>query len=265
MQVPGQPDNEDWRVGVLRDLEVLDSSPERELDNVVRLVARMFDAPIALISLVDEERQWFTARWGLDAEQTPRSISVCGHAILSDEPFCVSDAQEDERFADNPLVTGAPFIRFYLGAPLITSEGARIGTLCVISPEPRVPTPEQVEFLTEQARVVIDRMELHRARRMVEHGARQLTRAEQQISRTKEMLADVARALAHDMVTPIRHVRLFGERLHGFVSEERHLDLERLIAQLCHADHQVLRGRRRGEEAGEQEMSHAKAPRAACR
>jgi len=125
------------RLRALRDLLILDTPPEQRFDRIVAFAADEFDMPIALISLVDEQRQWFKARIGLDACETSRDISFCGHAIVQPDLFEVLDAARDPRFADNPLVLGAPFIRFYIGAPLALPGGATVGTLCLIDTRPR--------------------------------------------------------------------------------------------------------------------------------
>jgi GAF domain-containing protein len=131
------PDDDDDRLAALRRLLILDTPPEERFDRIVSFAAREFDVPIVLVSLVDEQRQWFKAVVGLDACETARDISFCGHAITSDEVLVVPDALTDPRFADNPLVLGEPLIRFYAGAPLTLPGGARVGTLCLISPRPR--------------------------------------------------------------------------------------------------------------------------------
>lgn len=131
------PANDAERLRVLRELLILDTPPEERFDRIVEFAAAEFDMPIALISLVDRNRQWFKARVGLDACETARETSFCGHAIVRHALFEVLDATQDPRFADNPLVTGAPFIRFYLGAPLTLPNGATIGTLCLIDTRPR--------------------------------------------------------------------------------------------------------------------------------
>ncbi|MFT7776572.1 GAF domain-containing protein [Roseateles sp.] len=132
------PANDAERLQALRELLILDTPPEERFDRIVEFAAAEFDMPIALISLVDRDRQWFKARLGLDACETARETSFCGHAIMQREFFEVLDAARDPRFADNPLVTGAPFIRFYLGAPLTLPNGATIGTLCLIDVRPRL-------------------------------------------------------------------------------------------------------------------------------
>jgi GAF domain-containing protein len=131
------PADDDTRLQALRELLILDTPPEQRFDRIAEFAASEFDVPIALISLVDRERQWFKARVGMDACETSRDISFCGHAIMQDQLFEVRNALQDPRFADNPLVVGAPHIRFYVGAPLVMPGGARIGTLCLIDTRPR--------------------------------------------------------------------------------------------------------------------------------
>ncbi len=131
------PDNEPERLRALRDLMLLDTSPEERFDRVVRFAAEQLDAPIALVSLVDEHRQWFKSRLGLQVPETGRDVSFCAHAILQPDVFIVEDASRDARFAGNPLVTGETHVRFYAGAPLSAPGGERIGTLCVLDTRPR--------------------------------------------------------------------------------------------------------------------------------
>lgn len=131
------PDNDLYRLDALRSLDLLDTAPEAEFDAIVRLGCELFGTPTCLVSLVDAERQWFKAQIGLEAPETPRDISFCGHAIHHDEVFVVTDTAADSRFDDNPLVTSAPFICFYAGAPICLPNGYRIGTVCAIAPTPR--------------------------------------------------------------------------------------------------------------------------------
>ncbi len=154
------PENESERLGALRRYEVLDTESERKFDDLTVLARHICDTPIALISFVDAERQWFKSRVGLTASQTPRAVSFCGHAILEEDVMVVPDAAADERFADNPMVTGAPGIRFYAGAPLLTSTGHALGTLCVIDRKPRELTDEQLDALRALARQVVAQLEL---------------------------------------------------------------------------------------------------------
>jgi len=134
---PAIPADEAQRLETLQGLDVLDTPVEERFDRLTRLARRLLDVPIALVSLVDENRQWFKSRDGLDASETPRDISFCGHAILGHEVFVIPDATKDERFAANPLVTGPPDIRFYAGYPLRAVNGQALGTLCIIDTRPR--------------------------------------------------------------------------------------------------------------------------------
>jgi GAF domain-containing protein len=131
------PFNDPERLAALRELLILDTPPEARYDKIVQFARDEFDVPIALLSLVDANRQWFKSKVGLDVCETDRSISFCGHAILQDDLFIISDTLADQRFADNPLVTGFPHIRFYAGAPLIMPSGYALGTLCLIDSKPR--------------------------------------------------------------------------------------------------------------------------------
>ena len=166
---------------------MLDTPTEERFDRVAELAAYLFDVPIALISLVDADRQWFKACIGIDQRETDRSVSFCAHAIQVDEPMVVEDATEDARFADNPLVTGDPGIRFYAGAPLITPDGYALGTLCVIDTEPRQPDAEQLAHLEHLAEVVIGELELRRE--VAEHRTAEAQRAE-----SEQRYRDVIRA-----------------------------------------------------------------------
>jgi len=131
------PDNEQERLALLHALLLLDTPPEQRLDKIVEFASTEFEVPICLISLVDANRQWFKARVGLAVCETGRDISFCAHALGSDAVLMIPDALQDPRFHDNPLVTGAPHIRFYAGAPLILRDGLAIGTLCLIDIRPR--------------------------------------------------------------------------------------------------------------------------------
>ena len=154
MLVPAKPGNEQTRLETLRALNILDSTPEERFDRLTRLAKRLFGVPIALVSLIDADRQWFKSSFGLDATETSREISFCGHAILGDEIFEVPDAALDERFHDNPMVKGAPNIRFYAGCPLSVVNGSKLGTLCLIDQEPRSFDDDDRMLLRDLARMV---------------------------------------------------------------------------------------------------------------
>jgi GAF domain-containing protein len=160
------PPDEEERLMALRELELLDSEPEEEFDELVRRAAEATGAPIAVITLVDEARQWFKARVNLELESTDRDLAFCAHAILApDDLTIVPDTLEDERFNDNLLVTEDPNIRFYAGAPIFTPEGYPIGTLCVIDAAPRGLSEEQANALRDLAREVSKQIERRRLER----------------------------------------------------------------------------------------------------
>jgi GAF domain-containing protein len=152
------------RLAVLRDYGVLDTLPEPQFDDIAFLASYICGAPIALVSLVDEVRQWFKAKVGTDVKETPRDVAFCAHAILKpDEVFVVPDAHEDPRFATNPLVRAEPHVRFYAGAPLVSPEGMPLGTLCVFDQVPGYLSPAQTRALGALAREVVVHLELRRA------------------------------------------------------------------------------------------------------
>ncbi|MDO8274510.1 MAG: GAF domain-containing protein [Serpentinimonas sp.] len=148
---PALPEDEAERLHALRALGVLDSAAEERFDRLTRLAQALFEVPIALISLVDAERQWFKSRLGVELTETERAISFCGHAILAPEIFEVPDTLLDPRFAGNPMVTGAPHIRYYAGAPLRVESGHTVGMLCIKDLRPRLLSPAQRRSLRDLA------------------------------------------------------------------------------------------------------------------
>ncbi|EMK3304585.1 sensor domain-containing diguanylate cyclase [Vibrio vulnificus] len=153
MQTPEKPDNEPQRIADLHSLHILDTAAEERFDRITRIARRLFDVPIALVSLVDEDRQWFKSCIGLNASETPRDISFCGHAILGTDTLIVEDASLDARFADNPLVTGEPHIRFYAGVPLMFEHSSCLGTLCIIDSKPRTLNEDERLDLIDLAKM----------------------------------------------------------------------------------------------------------------
>lgn len=190
------PKNEAKRLKVLWQYDVLDTVPEEVFDDLTDLAAHICEAPIALISLVDENRQWFKSRVGLTTKETSRDVSFCAHAILQSGLFLIPDATKDPRFKDNPIVTGPPRIRFYAGVPLKSPDGFALGTLCVLDKQPKRLRPEQKRALLVLARHVETQLELRRhAKELAEarkHGDRQhaeLARAQVEIVRLRRLLA----------------------------------------------------------------------------
>lgn len=161
MEKPPQPINEGARLLALERVGILDTSEERSFDAITRVAADHYDCSVSLITFVDAHRQWFKSCFGWDVRETSRELSFCAHAIARSSPLVVTDAREDERFRDNRLVTGAPFIRFYAGVPLSTSDGYNLGTLCVIDDKPRPDIgPVQLSVLEDLAEVIVEKLEL---------------------------------------------------------------------------------------------------------
>ena len=197
----GNSDSEKKRLKVLWQYDVLDTIPEALFDDLTELAAGICEAPIALISLVDEKRQWFKSKFGITVNETSRDVSFCAHAIQQPDLFIVPDATQDVRFASNPLVTSDPKIRFYAGAPLTTPDGYALGTLCVIDKVPRELRSEQKQALRILARHVVSQLELRRRSKEIQNTRtpgrpeEDNTRLKEQLTRLKAKLAEARRQL----------------------------------------------------------------------
>ena len=194
-------EQEKKRLKVLWQYEVLDTVPEALFDDLTELAARICEAPIALISLVDEKRQWFKSKVGTTVNETSRDVSFCAHAIKQSELFIVPDATKDARFANNPLVTSDPKIRFYAGAPLITPDGYALGTLCIIDKVPRELRPDQKQALGILARHVVSQLELRRRSRELADVRDQNAQVKGQVAKLQTHLASLRRQLADSKAT----------------------------------------------------------------
>lgn len=179
------PTNEVARVAALQRYAILDSEPEQGFDDLTLLASYICQTPIALISLVDENRQWFKSRVGLSISETSREIAFCSRAILQSDIFIVPDTLQDERFRNNPLVVSEPNIRFYAGAPLITEEGYALGTLCVVDRTPREVSPDQKEALKALSRLVLAQLEFRRNLVLLKEALNDRTKEEHE--RQKEL------------------------------------------------------------------------------
>ncbi len=153
---------ENERLQALSSYKILDTPPEDRFDDLTRLAAAVFNVPISLVTLVDEDRQWFKSRHGIDSEQTPRERGFCARTIESDEVFIIPDTHAETQYRDHPLVVSDPFIRFYAGAPLIVADGSRLGSLCVIDRVPRSPDDERLKLLKIIRDAVVAQLELRR-------------------------------------------------------------------------------------------------------
>lgn len=179
MQIPKRPKNEEARLAALAALELLDSRAEERFDRITRLACRQFRCKIALISLVDRDRQWFKSARGLSVAETSRDVSFCAHAILEPSlPLVVADAADDPRFSNNPLVIGDPNIRLYAGHPILSPEGLPVGTLCIIDSAARQLSAEDLESLKDLAHIAEDELRAERLTLNELHLREQLASAE---------------------------------------------------------------------------------------
>ena len=207
------PKDEAERLKALWDYEILDTGAEQVFDDIVALVADICDVPIALVSLVDKERQWFKAKLGLEADETHRDLAFCAHAIHQTEPMVVEDAQEDQRFYDNPLVTGGPHIRFYAGAPIRAESGYALGTLCAIDTRPRALDEAQLRLLERLSRHVAHLLQLRNRYRDSLQLADELASSRAQVLEMAQHNRRFLANLNHEMRTPLNAIIGFSKRL----------------------------------------------------
>jgi len=214
--LPPTPPDEPERLRALHGLAVLDTPPEEEFDQIVALASRICEVPVSLVSLVDAERQWFKARIGLDVTETSRDLSFCAYAILGRDLLVVPDVRSDPRFADNPATRGDPGVRFYAGAPLVTTDGYALGTLCVVDARPRRLKLEQLQALRALARQVTAQFELR-------HQAVALTRAAAGVYAAERRIGDFITLVCGELRAPLAEVRTYFDQLtaHGEVEPEQ--------------------------------------------
>ncbi|HLG42000.1 MAG TPA: GAF domain-containing protein, partial [Planctomycetota bacterium] len=201
---PEIPKDESTRLEALRRYKILDTASEEAFEDIVRVAAQVCCTPIALVSLVDRDRQWFKASVGMNLPETPREIGFCAHAILSPEPLVVPDTTADRRFCENPLVTSDPKVRFYAGIPLTTPEGQRIGALCVIDHVPRRLTTPQLEAMRVLSHTVMTQLELRRSlgeQQKIEREIRSINSTlERRVHERGAALEDVLQRLKEEML-----------------------------------------------------------------
>ena len=200
MPAAPKPINEKDRLLALLDYKILDTLPEKDFDDLTKIASQICGTPISLVSLVDEQRQWFKSRKGLAAEETPREYAFCAHAILEPEKvFVVENSLEDDRFKDNPLATGDPNVIFYAGAPLVNKEGHALGTLCVIDNKPNKLTKTQQEALLALANQVMGQLELRKSNN-------NLVVKYEELEKKNEELKTLSYTLSHDVKAPLRGI-----------------------------------------------------------
>jgi signal transduction histidine kinase len=217
---------ESERLAALLNYEIMDTEAESLFDELTQITSTIFGTEICLISLVDGERQWFKSKSGLDADETGKEIAFCSHAILQEEVFEVPDASKDKRFHDNPLVTGAPNIRFYAGAPLVNEQGLPMGTLCVIDSKPASLTEKQKKALKVIAHQVISQLELRLQNRRLKRVNLQ----------REQMLA----LIAHDLRSPFNSILGFSKRLRKKAGSETPENIAKMADAILSSGHVVF-------------------------
>ncbi|MEQ8420193.1 MAG: ATP-binding protein [Arenibacter algicola] len=211
----------------MRSYSILDTLPESDYDNITKIAAEICGTPISLISLIDDKRQWFKSHHGLDATETPKEYAFCGHAINTpNDVFIVQDARKDERFHDNPLVTGDPHVIFYAGVPLVSEAGLPLGTLCVIDHKPNLLSQSQISSLSALTNQVINLLELRKSKH-------QLERTIMELEEKNEGLERFAVVAAHDLKTPLINIsslaQLFQNQYKDILDSEGLEMLEMII------------------------------------
>ncbi|MBT8243485.1 MAG: GAF domain-containing sensor histidine kinase [Nitrosopumilus sp.] len=249
------PDNEKERIKALTSLNILDTPPEEKFDRITKIAQIIFDVPIALVSLVDENRQWFKSCMGLSERETPRSMSFCAHAILNDDVMIIEDATKDERFANNPLVTGSPLIKFYAGKPLRDPNNHMLGTLCIIDTVPRKLSKADTRVLSDLATWVESEFSSLRLTRQLKDNAQKLLLAEAEL-RTKNVILEsenrmktdqliasekmsalgtMSSRLAHDLKNPLTIIKMSSEILSAQLESSMTDDMKMKCGMLTNA------------------------------
>ena len=234
---------EEERLSELKSFEILDTPSEKIYDQITSLASVMCDTPIALVSLVDKDRQWFKSTLGLDATETPRSVSFCSHAILQEDIMEIKDATLDERFKNNPLVKGDPNIKFYAGAPLITPRGHRVGTLCVIDSRPHELTPEQKNGLKILARQVVDQLELKKLNAELTYAKDKLVEQQELLVNKARLqsIGELASGICHQINNPLAIIIGKSMILKSMIEHDSSPQMTKMLKELEAIDQTTLR------------------------
>jgi len=242
MKKPDTPKTEIQRLFELNSFNILDTPTQIEYDEITLLASTICKTPIALVSLIDEDRQWFKSHHGLEASETPRDISFCGHAINQDDLFEINNALEDERFSDNPLATGEPRVIFYAGQPLISSKGNNLGTLCVIDHESRELNQEQKEAMKVLAKHVITQMEYELSNTKLKDSLYKIkTQKEELIESSKlKTLGIMAGGIAHEINNPLGIISLYSKQMMKSIEKDK-FTKEELINSCKSIENTVVR------------------------
>ena len=221
------------RLATLHRYDILDTPPEQRFDRITTLAARWLDVPIALVTLLDEDRQWFKSCVGLDQRETSREVAFCAHNIDDEAMLVVEDATQDPRFADNPLVTGEPGIRFYAGAPLVTPDGAILGSLCAIDTVPRSADAMELDLLSTLAQIVVDEMELRRVNSTLRERNEQVQSLTRQLKAVQEAnRSQLSRLLHEELKQVLQAARLQTETISEHVDATQAQRLTRVAEHL---------------------------------
>jgi signal transduction histidine kinase len=221
--------NEEARLKDLYDYKILDTPPEEDFDEIVRLASRIFNVPISLITLVDAHRQWFKSKIGIGENETNKNISFCAETIEQDDILVIQDASKDKRFRDNPFVTGNPDIRFYAGIPLVSPTGSKLGALCIIDRVPRNMTAGQSETLAVLGKQVVKLMELHKSNCQLRLITEQKELQRKELERVSQMQQRIISIMAHDVRNPLNSLKsllqLIPDKQAGIAQQGMFLDM----------------------------------------
>src|SRR5687767_12379078 len=216
--------NDKERLAALRRYGILDTPPEQAFDDIARLVAHVCQTPVAMVSFVDEHRQWFKSEIGMGVRETPLDLSICAHAILRRDVLVVHDTLEDELFRNNPVVRGEPHLRFYAGAQLVTPDGLALGTLCVLDYVPRTLTAQQQDALRALARQVVTQLELRQSLATQVAAAEALRAAKHAAEQANRAKDDFLATVSHELRTPLSAILLWANVLRGHELGPKQLD-----------------------------------------